>query len=106
VVREIVGALREFDFDPRPHWELGEALGIIDFERGVKLAGSRFYVLREGGARLQRALIAFMLDMHIRKHGYTELYLPAVSREENLYKSGHLPKFRDTSTTTSRTISG
>ncbi len=96
VVRETVGVLREFDFDPKPHWELGEALGIIDFERGVKLAGSRFYVLREGGARLQRALIAFMLDLHIRKHGYTELYLPAVIREENLVKSGHLPKFRDT----------
>jgi seryl-tRNA synthetase len=96
VVRETVGALREFDFDPRPHWEIGEDLGIIDFERGVKLAGSRFYVLVREGARLQRALITFMLDLHIRKHGYTELYLPAVIREENLYKSGHLPKFRDT----------
>jgi len=96
VVRETVGALREFDFDPRPHWEIGEDLGIIDFERGVKLAGSRFYVLVREGARLQRALITFMLDLHTRKHGYTELYLPAVIREENLYKSGHLPKFRDT----------
>jgi seryl-tRNA synthetase len=96
VVRETVGTAREFDFEPKPHWDLGEALGIIDFERGVKLAGSRFYVLKEGGARLQRALIAFMLDLHTRKHGYIELYLPAVIREENLYKSGHLPKFRDT----------
>jgi seryl-tRNA synthetase len=96
VVRENVGAMREFDFDPKPHWDIGEALDIIDFERGVKLAGSRFYVLKGDGARLQRALIAFMLDLHIRKHGYTELYLPAVIREENLYKSGHLPKFRDT----------
>jgi seryl-tRNA synthetase len=96
VVRETFGVLREFDFDPKPHWEIGEDLGIIDFERGVKLAGSRFYVLVGDGARLQRALIAFMLDLHVRKHGYRELYLPAVIREENLYKSGHLPKFRDT----------
>jgi seryl-tRNA synthetase len=96
VVRETVGALREFDFNPAPHWELGESLGIIDFERGVKLAGSRFYVLVDEGARLQRALISYMLDLHSRRHGYKELYLPAVSREENLYKSGHLPKFRDT----------
>jgi seryl-tRNA synthetase len=85
-----------FDFAPSPHWELGESLGIIDFERGVKLAGSRFYVLRDAGARLQRALISFMLDLHIRRHGYTEVYLPYVLREENLYRSGHLPKFRDT----------
>jgi seryl-tRNA synthetase len=85
-----------FDFAPCPHWELGESLGIIDFERGVKLAGSRFYVLRDAGARLQRALISFMLDLHIRRHGYTEVYLPYVLREENLYRSGHLPKFRDT----------
>jgi seryl-tRNA synthetase len=96
VVRETVGALREFDFEAKPHWDLGEQLDIIDFERGVKLAGSRFYVLKGDGARLQRALITFMLDLHIRKHGYRELYLPAVIREENLYKSGHLPKFRDT----------
>jgi seryl-tRNA synthetase len=96
VVRDTYGAMPEFDFVPKPHWELGETLDIIDFERGVKLAGSRFYVLKGAGARLQRALIAFMLDLHIRKHGYTELYLPAVIREENLYKSGHLPKFRDT----------
>ncbi len=96
VVRETVGALREFDFNPQPHWELGESLGIIDFERGVKLAGSRFYVLVDEGARLQRALISYMLDLHARRHGYKELYLPAVIREENLYKSGHLPKFRDT----------
>ncbi len=84
------------DFEPKPHWDIGEALGIIDFERGTKLAGSRFYVLRGDGARLQRALITFMLDMHTRQHGYTELYLPFVMREENFYRSGHLPKFRDT----------
>ena len=96
VVVRTEGQLREYDFLPRPHWELGQSLGIIDFERGVKLAGSRFYVLRGAGARLQRALITFMLDVHTREHGYTELYLPYVLREENLYGSGHLPKFRDT----------
>lgn len=86
----------EFTDDWRkPHWELGEALGIIDFERGVKLSGSRFYVLRGAGARLQRALIAFMLQLHIDKHGYTEVYLPAMVKEETMLHSGQLPKFRD-----------
>jgi seryl-tRNA synthetase len=79
----------------KPHWELGEALGIIDFERGVKLSGSRFYVLKGAGARLQRALIAFMLELHIDKHGYTEMYLPAMVKEETMLRSGQLPKFRD-----------
>ncbi len=96
VVVRVEGEQRAFDFTPKPHWELGESLGIIDFERGVKLAGSRFYVLRGAGARLQRSLITFMLDLHTREHGYTELYLPYVLREENLFRSGHLPKFRDT----------
>jgi len=68
----------------KPHWELGEALGIIDFDRGVKLSGSRFYVLKGAGARLQRALIAFMLELHIDKHGYTEMYLPAMVKEETM----------------------
>jgi seryl-tRNA synthetase len=79
----------------KPHWELGETLGIIDFERGVKLSGSRFYVLKGAGARLQRALIAFMLELHIDKHGYTEMYLPAMVKEETMLHSGQLPKFRD-----------
>jgi seryl-tRNA synthetase len=79
----------------RPHWELGEALGIIDFERGVRLSGSRFYVLRGAGARLQRALIAFMLEMHIDKHGYTEIYPPAMVKEDTMWRSGQLPKFAD-----------
>ena len=96
VVVRTEGEQAEYDFIPKPHWDLGESLGIIDFERGVKLAGSRFYVLRGPGARLQRALITFMLDLHTREHGYEELYLPYVLREENLYRSGHLPKFRDT----------
>jgi seryl-tRNA synthetase len=79
----------------KPHWELGESLDIIDFERGVKLSGSRFYVLKGAGARLQRALIAFMLELHIDKHGYTEMYLPAMVKEETMWHSGQLPKFRD-----------
>jgi seryl-tRNA synthetase len=79
----------------KPHYELGEALNIIDFERGVKLSGSRFYVLKGAGARLQRALIAFMLELHIDKHGYREMYLPSMVKEETMWKSGQLPKFRD-----------
>jgi seryl-tRNA synthetase len=79
----------------RPHWELGEALGIIDFERGAKLSGSRFYVLTGLGARLQRALIAFMLDLHLRDGRYREVYPPAMIKEENMLASGQLPKFAD-----------
>jgi seryl-tRNA synthetase len=79
-------------FPHRPHWELGESLGIIDFERGTKLAGSRFYVLRGAGARLQRALIQFMLDYHVAR-GYSEVYPPAMIKEENLWAGGWLPKF-------------
>jgi seryl-tRNA synthetase len=79
----------------KPHWELGEALGIIDFERGVKLSGSRFYILTGAGARLQRALIAFMLELHVDKHGYTEVYPPSLVKEETMVHSGQLPKFRD-----------
>jgi seryl-tRNA synthetase len=79
-------------FEAKPHWELGESLGIIDFERGVKLAGSRFYVLRGAGAKLERALIAWMLDFHSAR-GYTEVYVPAMIKEENLWSGGWLPKF-------------
>jgi len=86
---------RQFDFKPRPHWELGEALGIIDFERGTKLSGSRFYVLKGLGARLQRALIDFMLDLHVREHGYTEIYPPFMVKRECMVGSGNLPKFAD-----------
>ena len=78
-----------------PHWDLGEALGVIDFERGVKLAGAHFYVLRGDGARLQRALIAWMLDRH-REHGYVEVYPPVMVREDMLVGTGQLPKFGDT----------
>jgi seryl-tRNA synthetase len=89
------GAKREFDFAPKPHWELGEELGIIDFERGVKVAGSRFYVLRGDGARLQRALITWMLDLHTQQHGYQEVYPPYLVLEEMLVGTGNLPKFAE-----------
>jgi len=94
VVRQ-EGEPRSFPFQPRPHWELGEALGIIDFQRGVKLSGSRFYVLQGPGARLQRALIAFMLDLHTQKHGYKEVYPPFIVKEECFLGAGQLPKFAD-----------
>ncbi len=84
-----------FDFEALPHWELGPALGIIDFERGVKLSGSRFYVLRGVGARLQRALITWMLELHVQTHGYTEMYPPFVVRGECLVGAGQLPKFEE-----------
>ncbi|MEA2122599.1 serine--tRNA ligase [Dehalococcoides mccartyi] len=89
------GEKRNFSFTPKPHWELGEALDIIDFDRGIKLSGSRFYILKGEGARLQRALIAFMLDLHTRKHGYTEIYPPYMIKRECLVASGNLPKFAD-----------
>ena len=83
-----------FDFQPKPHWEIGEALDIIDFERGTKLSGGRFIVLKGAGARLARALIAWMLDHHIA-NGYLEIYPPAMLREENFWAGGWLPKFRE-----------
>jgi seryl-tRNA synthetase len=94
VVLRTVGEIPEFDFDPKPHWDLGPELGIIDFDRGVKLAGSRFYVLSGLGALLQRALVFWMVDLHIRQ-GYLEKYPPYMVREEILYGSGQLPKFKD-----------
>ena len=94
VVIRTVGALPEFDFKPQPHWDLGPELGIIDFERGVKITGSRFYVLTGAGARLQRALIAYMLDLHIRQ-GYTEQYTPFMVKAATLFGAGQLPKFAE-----------
>ncbi len=94
VVLRTIGEPKEFDFQPKPHWDLGPALGIIDFERGTKITGSRFYVLSGAGARLQRALIAYMLDLHIRQ-GYTEKYLPFMVRTETVFGAGQLPKFAD-----------
>lgn len=82
-------------FTPQPHWEIGERLGIIDFERGVKITGSRFYVMKGAAARLQRALIQFMLDLHADQHGCTEVYPPFLVKEETVLGAGQLPKFRD-----------
>jgi seryl-tRNA synthetase len=88
------GEFFEFDFEPKPHWELGPALGIIDFERGVRMAGSRGYVLKGWGARLQRALINLFLDM-ARAKGFEELYVPLFVKEEMMFGSSQFPKFRD-----------
>lgn len=88
------GELYKFDFEPKPHWELGPALDIIDFERGVRLAGSRAYVLKGWGARLQRALISLFLDK-AREKGFTELYVPYFVHEDMMYGAGQFPKFRD-----------
>src|SRR6266545_1791436 len=93
VVRQS-GEAASFDFEPKPHWEIGEALDIIDFERGTKLSGGRFVVLKGAGARLARALIAWMLDYHTA-NGYREIYPPAMLREENFWAGGWLPKFRE-----------
>jgi len=89
------GKPRELSFKPLPHWELGEKLGIIDFQQGVKLSGTRFYVLKGLGARLQRALISFMLDVHVNEHGYKEIYPPFMVKRECMVGSGNLPKFGD-----------
>jgi len=94
VVVRGVGEIPEYNFQPKAHWDLGPALGILDFERGVKITGSRFYVLSGAGARLQRALIAWMLDLHIRQ-GYTEKYTPFVVKGQTLFGAGQLPKFED-----------
>ena len=96
VVKYIKGEAPHFDFEPLPHWELGERLGIIDFQRGAKIAGSRFFVLKGKGARLQRALIDWMLDTHTREHGYEELYLPNIATTESATANSNLPKFADT----------
>ena len=89
------GEPREFPFTPLPHWELAEKQDIIDFQRGVKLSGSRFYVLKGLGAHLQRALINFMLDIHVNEHNYTEVYPPFMVKRECLVASSNLPKFAD-----------
>jgi seryl-tRNA synthetase len=87
------GGPRAFDFEPKPHWELGSALGIIDFDRATRMSGARFSVLRGAGARLERALINFMLDLHTREHGYTEFVPPFLVNADALRGTGNLPKF-------------
>ncbi|MHB8620124.1 MAG: serine--tRNA ligase, partial [Chloroflexota bacterium] len=88
------GQPRQFDFEPRPHWELGEALDIIEFERAVKISGSRFFMLKGLGSRLNRALISFMLDWHAAR-GYTELWPPYLVKRESMVGTGQLPKFEE-----------
>ncbi len=95
VVVRTEGEAPAFGFTPKPHWELGPALGILDFDRGVKLSGSRFYVLLGDGARLQRALISWMLDLHVKQHGYTEAYPPYLVAGKCLIGTGNLPKFAE-----------
>ena len=89
------GELPTFGFEPLPHWDLGETLDILDFERGVKVSGTRFYILKGLGARLQRALITWMIDVHTEFHGYTEVYPPFIVRRECMYGTGQLPKFAE-----------
>jgi seryl-tRNA synthetase len=87
------GETRKFDFDPKPHWDIGTALGILDFERAAKMSGARFSVLMDAGARLARALINFMLELHTREHGYTEVEPPFLVNADALRGTGNLPKF-------------
>ena len=89
------GTPRAFDFTPLPHWDLAERLGVIDFQRGAKLSGARFYVLVDLGIRLQRALVSWMLDLHRTEHGYREMGLPYLVRQEVMEGSGNLPRFAE-----------
>lgn len=95
IVHPAVGTLRQFTFEPKPHWDLGPALDIIDFERGVKVAGTRFYMLKGMGARLLRAMINWLLDVHVTQHGYTEIYPPFMVRAEAMFGSAQFPKFAE-----------
>jgi seryl-tRNA synthetase len=87
------GRTPQFDFTPKPHWELGEQLGVLDLERAVKLTGARFAVYWDLGAKLERALANFMLDLHTREHGYTEVLPPYLVNSDSMYGTGQLPKF-------------
>lgn len=84
-----------FDFEPKPHFDLGTEMGILDFERGVKLSGARFYVYKGLAAQLERALISYMLDLHTKKHGYTEVFAPFLVNDESMIGTGQYPKFKD-----------
>jgi seryl-tRNA synthetase len=95
VIVKTWGEKRAFDFEAKPHWELGEGLGILDLERAAKLSGARFAVYMGAGARLERALIGLMLDMHTEKHGYTEVLPPFMVNSRSLFGTGQLPKFAD-----------
>lgn len=95
VVVQTTGGPREFQFSPKAHFELGEELGILDLERGIRLTGSGFYVLRDQGARLKRALVNLMLDLHTREHGYTEIQTPNLANATAMRGTGQLPKFAE-----------
>ena len=97
VVEKTWGAQTAFDFPAIPHWDLGERLGILDFERAAKISGARFVVQFGQGARLERALASFMLDLHTRRHGYTEVLPPAMVNSRSLFGTGQLPKFAEDS---------
>ena len=94
-VERTIGEPTSFDFEPQAHWDLGPALGILDFERGAKLAGARFTVYRHEGARLERALAGFMLDLHTQEHGYTEVLPPYIVNTDSMTGTGQLPKFAE-----------
>jgi seryl-tRNA synthetase len=102
VEMRVVGQKRAFDFEPKEHFEIGEKLGLMDFEAAAKLSGARFVVLKGGLARLERALMAFMLDMHTDKHGYMEVDPPVLVRDEAMFGTAQLPKFRDDQFSTAR----
>ena len=89
------GTPRNFEFDPKPHWEVGEELGILDFERAARMTGARFVVLKNAGARMERALIQFMLDLHTDQHGYQEILPPFMVNSRAMTGTGQLPKFED-----------
>lgn len=89
------GTVRQFTFEPKPHWEIAEALDILDFERGAKVSGSRFLFYKGLGARLERACYNYMLDMHVEKHGYTEMVPPYIVNDESMFGTGNFPKFKE-----------
>lgn len=95
VVIRTYGEPRKFNFEPKPHWEIGETLDIIDFQRAGKLTGARFSILKKHGARLERAIINFMLDLHTNKHGYIEMLPPFIVNKESMTGTGQLPKFAE-----------
>lgn len=95
IVLRMEGEPPKFSFEPRPHWEIGESLDILDFARGVKIAGARFTVLKGWGAKLERALVNFMLDLHTREHGYTEVFPPFLVNRTTMTGTGQLPKFEE-----------
>src|SRR6202041_56208 len=95
VLRHLFGAVRNYAFAPKPHDDLGETLGLMDFEVAAKLSGARFVVLKKGLARLERAIGQFMLDLHTGEHGYAEVNPPLLVRSDTMFGTGQLPKFKE-----------